>query len=121
MGTRLNFASLSFRSGATGNAFAELGLSMLEPFWLKLARGRIAQTSVKTAAADMSGHLGSMAGASYQSFAFGTAQDLYGGTAKRKDTRTSSAKEGSTEKMQESAVGHEAHLIQRRNPCATPS
>ena len=71
---------------------------MLEPFWLKLARGRIAQTSIKTAAADSKGHLGSMAGASYQSFAFGTAQDLYEGTDARKDTGTFSGKEGSIER-----------------------
>src|ERR1700730_17690416 len=100
MGTRRNFASLSFRSEATRGSEDEFGCATPVPFWLRIARGKTALAKRETAVAAKRSHFGGMASAFYQSFT----EELYSGTAMKKDNRNLFSRLGFDRTMQESSV-----------------
>src|SRR5579863_4131876 len=108
MGTRRNFANLSFKSGATCKSRAGGREEFPDPACFRAASERMAQAQRKTTV-NSRGHLEGMARAFYQSF-FNRYKDLYRGPAMRKDNRNLFSRSGFYNTMQESLwpdAGHQ--------------
>src|SRR6202049_1753871 len=116
MGTRRNFANLSFKSGATCKSLAVGRGEFPEPACFRAARERMAQAQRETAVNSRS-HLEGMARAFYQSF-FKRYKSLYTGSAMRKDNRNLFSRSGFYKTMQESSWPNAGHQIHRRHQCA---